>query len=75
MNAFEEICVTSLLELSHFSILQQGLEQYGRLVFVCFGEEFEMLPCFAISFRVCMGASLIIGNAKINNPVPLDFFI
>lgn len=66
--------MTSLLALSHFSLLEQGLEQHGRLIFVCFGEEFEMLPCFAISFQVGTGASLIIGNAKINNSVPLDFF-
>lgn len=76
-NAVEEFLhdLTIDLELSHLSILEQGLEEHGRLLFVCFGEEFEMLPCFAISFQICTSASLIIGNAKINNRVPLDFFI
>lgn len=77
LNAFEELLhdLTIDLGLSYFSLLEQGLEQHGRWIFVCFGQEFEMLPCFAISFRVGAGASLIIGNAKINNSVPLDFFI
>lgn len=31
------------------------------------------VPCFTVNFKVCLGASLIIGNAKIKNPVPWEF--
>lgn len=53
--------------------LVEQLIRHGSLIFVQFVKEFEVLLYFDFSFQVCTGASLIIGNAKINNIVPLDF--
>lgn len=60
------------LDLPDTSVLHES-ETAWKSAHIWRGEDFEMSLCSAVSFQVCAGASLIIGNAEIKNPVPLEF--
>lgn len=51
LNAYDELLHDFTIDMELSTSVQQVLEQHGRLVFVCFGEQFDVIPVLPLVFK------------------------